>query len=70
MPMMKTRTIVQLVLGKLVGISFGSVADYYFGRKPATPLHLPHSHYIGRFCQDFVVALMMTTVQTLFMFIC
>ena len=38
MPMMKTRTIVQLVLGKLVGISLGSVADYYFGRKPATPL--------------------------------
>ena len=36
--MMKTRTIVQLVLGKLVGISLGSVADYYFGRKPATPL--------------------------------
>ena len=38
MPMMKTRTIVQLVLGKLVGISLGSVADYYFGHKPATPL--------------------------------
>ena len=68
--MMKTRTIVQLVLGKLVESPLGASPIITSVVNPRPPLHLPRSHYIGRFCQDFVVALMMTTVQTVFMFIC